>query len=73
MIVRALGFALEEKAVIEFADDADIPDWAKGAVELLRKQNMILGRDDARFAPDSPATRAESVVILLRMLDMLHR
>lgn len=71
MIARALGFALEEKTVTDFADDADIPDWAKGAVEVLRKENLIFGRDDARFAPDSPATRAESIVILLRMLDML--
>ena len=71
MIARALGFALEEKTVTDFADNADIPDWAKGAVEVLRKENLIFGRDDARFAPDSPATRAESIVILLRMLDML--
>ena len=69
MIARALGLTATESGT-GFADDADIPAWAKGAVEVLRKQNLLQGRNDSRFAPNESATRAEVVVMLLRMLDM---
>jgi hypothetical protein len=69
MIARALGLALTDGGT-GFADDADIPAWAKGAVEVLRKQNLLQGRNDLRFAPNESATRAETLVMLLRMLDM---
>ncbi|MNE60361.1 hypothetical protein D3C80_1555010 [compost metagenome] len=52
-----------------FADDAAIPQWAKGAVEAVRGLGILNGRDAGKFAPNDAATRAEAVVMLLRMLE----
>jgi len=52
-----------------FADNADIPVWARGAVETLRLKGLIQGRGNNRFAPGETATRAEAVTLLLQLLD----
>ena len=73
MIARALGFADMAggpDALTPFADDADIPAWAKGAVESLRQLGLLQGRADGRFAPDAPLTRAEAAAVLLRWLEI---
>jgi len=67
MIARALGTAGNSGDPTAFADDADIPAWAKGAVEALRQLGIVQGREDNRFAPGDTATRAEAAVVLLRM------
>ena len=67
MLARALGFALEEKAVTGFADDAEIPAWARGAVAALHRLDILSGREAGEFAPDDPLTRAEAVVVLLAL------
>ena len=71
MIARALGAAGNSGDPTAFADDADIPAWAKGAVEALRQLGIVQGREDNRFAPGDTATRAEAAVVLLRMLEKL--
>lgn len=67
MLARALGFALEEKAVTGFADDAEIPAWARGAVAALHRLDILSGREAGTFAPHDPLTRAEAVVALLAL------
>ncbi|MBP1991703.1 DUF4838 domain-containing protein [Paenibacillus eucommiae] len=64
------GFSEEfaEGSAEKFTDDKDIPVWARTAVEALRKQGMISGREGNRFEPHAKATRAESVALLLRVL-----
>lgn len=52
-----------------FNDDHLIPKWAKGAVESLRREGILTGKTGNRFEPYDKATRAESVVILLRLLE----
>jgi len=52
-----------------FADDQEIPAWAKGAVEALRQQGIVQGREGHRFSPRDTATRAEAAVMLLRMME----
>lgn len=69
MIARALQLPTENSASTGFADDADIPHWARGAVEVARQYGMIEGRGGNRFAPNATATRAEATVMLLRMLE----
>jgi len=69
MIARALGMAVGAEIRTAFADDQEIPTWAKGAVEALRQQGIIQGREGNRFSPRDTATRAEAAVMLLRMME----
>ena len=69
MIAKALKLALDEHAQTGFADDKDIPKWAKGAVEGIRKLGIITGRGGNKFVPNDTATRSEAVVIMLGMLE----
>ncbi|GIQ68931.1 chitobiase/beta-hexosaminidase C-terminal domain-containing protein [Xylanibacillus composti] len=69
MIARALQLQLNANASTGFADDETIPQWAKGAVEAIRKLGIVDGRGGNRFVPNETATRAEATVMLLRLLD----
>jgi hypothetical protein len=70
LIIRALGLSGGSSAdTTGFADDASIPDWAKTAAAAASELGIMKGRDNNRFAPNDTATRAEGVVMLLRMLD----
>ncbi|MFC4597810.1 polysaccharide lyase family 8 super-sandwich domain-containing protein [Cohnella hongkongensis] len=70
MIMRALrlpsGRAVDSTG---FADDAEIPNWAKTAAAASRELGIVNGRAGSRFVPNDRANRAEAVVMLLRMLD----
>jgi uncharacterized repeat protein (TIGR02543 family) len=69
MVARALKLPIGEHVSTGFADDDAIPPWAKGAVAALRDSGMVTGRGNNEFAPHDKATRAEAVVMLLRMLE----
>ncbi|MET3508230.1 RCC1 domain-containing protein [Halalkalibacter oceani] len=69
MVARALQLELNANALPGFADDEAIPQWAKGAVEAIRKLGIVDGRGGNRFVPNETATRAEATVMLLRLLD----
>lgn len=67
------GIILPEADVnFEFADKANISDWAADAVEVARKTGLAEGFYETFgrrfFYPNEYATRAEAVVILLRIL-----
>ncbi|RAU92608.1 S-layer homology domain-containing protein, partial [Paenibacillus sp. YN15] len=49
-----------------FADTAG--HWAEKAVRLLASRGILSGYPDGSFRPDQPLTRAETVVLLNRML-----
>jgi hypothetical protein len=68
MIARALGQSSAAVSATGFADDKDIPDWAKGAVAAMKKQGIIEGKGANQFAPGDTTTRAEAVTVLLKML-----
>ncbi|MFD0869581.1 family 10 glycosylhydrolase [Paenibacillus residui] len=72
MIIRALNVELPSDHSTSFADDADIPGWAKGYAAAAVQEGIIRGRDGNQFAPNEHTTRAEAVVMLLRMLDTLN-
>lgn len=55
-----------------YSDDAAIAGWAKPAVEALTRQGLLAGTPEGRFSPASQATRAESLVLLDRMLAQLN-
>lgn len=69
MIARVLQLPTENSASTGFADDADIPYWARGAVEAIRQHGVIEGRGGNRFVANETATRAEATVMLFRMLE----
>ncbi|MEI7024762.1 S-layer homology domain-containing protein [Paenibacillus sp. y28] len=68
MIAKALGQPVEADPAMGFADDKDIPAWAKGAVAAMKKLGIIEGKDNNNFAPDDRTTRAEAITVLLNML-----
>ncbi|WP_238178037.1 InlB B-repeat-containing protein [Paenibacillus contaminans] len=68
MIARAAGANLSANEASGFADENEIPDWAKGAVAAVKQLGVISGRDGNLFAPNDTATRAEAVTILMKLL-----
>jgi tripartite motif-containing protein 71 len=68
MIGNAMGQSIEANAVTGFADDGDIPAWAKGSVAYVKQAGIVQGKGDNEFAPQDHATRAEAVTVLLNML-----
>ncbi|OAB26506.1 hypothetical protein PMSD_25305 [Paenibacillus macquariensis subsp. defensor] len=68
MIGNALGQSIEANAVTDFADDKDIPTWAKGSVANLKQAGIVQGKGANQFAAQDHATRAEAVTVLLKML-----
>ena len=49
-------------------EDMDGYWWAMDAVSSLAAQGIIRGRSETEFDPDSPITRADNTVLLLRVL-----
>ena len=47
-----------------FADELEIPDYAKLAVQNARQAGIIAGRPGNLFAPSAPVTRAEAATII---------
>ena len=73
MIARALRLPTGATPQTGFSDDDRIPSWAKSAVEGLRRLGIVSGRGDGKYAPNDTATRAETVVTLLRMPESADR
>lgn len=69
MIAKALKLAAKENASSSFADDKDIPAWAKGPVAALKELGIVNGTGANEFNPGAQTTRAEAVIVLLNMLD----
>lgn len=57
---------------IEFVDAQDISEYAKEAVSMLAKNQIINGYGDNTFRAKNNATRAEATVILARIYEMLE-
>ncbi|MUG88779.1 hypothetical protein GNP92_20745 [Paenibacillus timonensis] len=67
---RALKLSTEEGTMTGFADDKDIPNWAKGVIMAVHKLEIMNGRSDNEFVPNGTATRAEAVTLLVRLLEL---
>lgn len=68
MIARAMKLEGDAKANTGFSDDGSIPAWARGAIAAMKETGVISGRGNNKFEPTVNATRAETVVMLLRMM-----
>lgn len=61
-----------EGAAAVFHDKADISPWARSAVEHIVQQGIMNGKQVLHFAPKDEATRAEAVIVLMRMLQSME-
>jgi hypothetical protein len=68
MIARAAGVDLTTASFTGFADDSQIPAWAKDEVAAVKKLGIVSGRNGNLFAPNETATRAEAVTIIMNLL-----
>lgn len=48
----------------DYADESTVAAYAKAAVDWSQTNNILVGREDGRFAPNESATRAEVVSAL---------
>lgn len=69
MTAKALGLAQEAAGRSSYNDDALIPAWAKPAVAALEERSLTVGRDGWNFAAAARTSRAEAIVLLLRLMD----
>ncbi|MDQ6421485.1 alpha/beta fold hydrolase [Paenibacillus sp. LHD-117] len=56
----------------DFTDESRISGWASDAVKQMAQAGIIQGYPDGSFGPHRQATRAQSAVILNRMLDSME-
>lgn len=54
-----------------YIDSADIAQWAIGDVALATDANMVLRRNDNKFAGNDEMTRGDAAIILKRLFDKL--
>ncbi|GIO54054.1 S-layer homology domain-containing protein [Paenibacillus cineris] len=61
---------LSELATGEARHFTDIADsyWAKDIIGQAAAAGLLEGRDESRFAPNEPVTRAEAITMILRLL-----
>lgn len=64
----ASGLQLEK----EFNDMDQISDWANDAVRLMVDSQLMLGQGEQEFAPKDNATRAESAVLIKKLMLLLE-
>lgn len=71
-LIRAAGLTEEANQYrfesTSYADDASLPDWARGAIHLALDVGLMGGFEDHTFRPNEPITRAEGSTTLLRLL-----
>lgn len=66
------GAAQAQPSSAPYGDEAEIAAWAKPAVDALTRQGLLNGMEDGSFAPGGEATRAESLMLLARLLERLE-
>jgi len=71
LAARALKLPLETNgsAGTGFADDANIPQWAKSAVAAAKDAGIVQGQSNTKFNPSGAVSRAEAVTAIIRLLD----
>jgi len=70
IIVRAFGLLPKQGGPERpFSDQGQIAAWAKASVEIAASHGIFAGYADGAFRPKNPATRAEAVTIIARILE----
>lgn len=68
ILYRAVGATYEGDALGMFTDAAEIADYAKTAVSYFVEEGVINGLGDGRFGGHEKATRAQTAVIIYRII-----
>jgi len=70
MVMRAYGVETDDTNPTGYADDAEIPDWARAAANTAEATGIIIvgGKPIERFEPQALSTRAEAASSIVRML-----
>jgi len=68
MVAAAIGLPNEGNEPTGFADDRDIPGWAKAAIASMKQSSIVRGDGANKFRPQDNAARAEAAILLLNML-----
>ncbi|MHB8984208.1 MAG: S8 family serine peptidase, partial [Carboxydocellales bacterium] len=63
----------EKITSLPFADAESIPDWSKSTLSEAVQRGIIFGYEDKTFRPLQPASRAESAVLVSRLLAQLGK
>ncbi|WIF94035.1 S8 family peptidase [Caminicella sporogenes] len=58
--------------MIRFSDEDKISSWAHHAIIVANSFGIVKGRSNGIFAPKNHATRAEAVVMIKRLLEVLE-
>lgn len=69
MATRALDIELDLTLKPAFTDSDRIPTWAQPSIAIAAEEGLINGRSNNMFVPTDNATRAEAVVMILRLID----
>lgn len=69
---KDVGSLLISKEVFALFNDIQ-GHWASASIERLEKLGIVKGDDKGNFNPDKPITRAETAVLIDRLLKLLGR
>lgn len=59
----------DEAGTAGFTDAETVSDWARDAVELVRRSGLMGGRENGEFDPTGTATRAEMCAVFCRLYE----
>jgi len=72
ILARLLNLPSDDTAVLDFADETEIPNWAYDAVRSVVQAGLMNGKATANgqllFAPNADMTRAEVMTVIGRTL-----
>lgn len=68
MIARTLNLDTSSTEGLDFADNDDIPKWARGPIAACVREGLMAGSSTGRFHPKSNITRAEVMTVISRSL-----
>ena len=53
-------------------DYHSIAEYAKGSVAIIREAGIMIGYEDGNFLPQANATRAETAVLIVRVMELVR-
>ncbi|NEW07329.1 S8 family serine peptidase [Paenibacillus sp. SYP-B3998] len=80
MLVNAylytMGEKLEQIAItqeVKYSDEGSISDWARSYVRIASGLGLLNGSNEGDFSPGKDTSRAESAVVIYRLLNKINR
>jgi hypothetical protein len=67
VIISRILDSKSDTCLAVFADDDEIPSWARGAIETLTEEG-ILKKTEGKISPNSPLTKAQVAGILMALI-----